>query len=68
VSEPDNIILVYLRRRDEKADRLIADNHDSNARLAGVEESPAGVHRRIDRLEMRVERIEKRLDLVDAPH
>ena len=68
MSEPDNIVLVYLRRIDEKVDRLIADNHDIKTRLAAVEENLAGVHRRIDRLELRVERIEKRLDLVDTSH
>ena len=66
MSEPDNLTLVYLRRIDEKVDRLVADSHDIKARLAGVEENLAGVHRRIDRLELRVERIEKRLDLADT--
>ncbi len=66
MSEPDNLALVYLRRLDEKVDRLIADNHDIKARLASIEENLAGVHRRIDRLELRVERIERRLDLADT--
>ncbi|HEV2604985.1 MAG TPA: hypothetical protein VGU24_15115 [Microvirga sp.] len=66
MSEPDNLTLVYLRRLDEKVDRLIADNHDIKARLASIEENLAGVHRRIDRLELRVERIERRLDLADT--
>ena len=65
MSEPDNLVLVYRRRIDEKVDRLVADNHDIKARLASVEENLAGVHRQIDRLELRVERIEKRLDLAD---
>jgi hypothetical protein len=65
MSEPDNIVLVYLRRID---DRFIADSHDIKTRLAVVEENLAGVHRRIDRLELPVERIEKRLDLVDTFH
>jgi hypothetical protein len=34
MSEPDNLTLVYLRRLDEKVDRLIADNHDIKARPA----------------------------------
>jgi hypothetical protein len=62
MSEPDNLTLVYLRRLDEKVDRLIADNHDIKARLALIEENLAGVHRRIDRSELRVER----LDLADT--
>jgi hypothetical protein len=62
MSEPDNLTLVYLRRLDEKVDRLIADNHDIKARLASIEENLAGVHRRIDRSELQVER----LDLADT--
>ena len=54
--QPDNLPLVYLRRIDEKVDRLSADMHDVKARLSGIEENLAGVHRRIDRLELRVER------------
>ncbi|HEX2556571.1 MAG TPA: hypothetical protein VHL98_22990 [Microvirga sp.] len=68
MGDPDNLVLVYLRRLDEKVDRLIADNHDIKARLAAVEENLAGVHRRIDRLELRIERIEKRLDLAETTH
>ncbi|HEY8565218.1 MAG TPA: hypothetical protein VIL65_06940 [Beijerinckiaceae bacterium] len=64
--QPDNLVLVYLRRLDEKVDRLIDDMHDLKARVTGVEENLAGVHRRLDRLELRIERIEKRLDLADA--
>ncbi|WP_187274745.1 MULTISPECIES: hypothetical protein [unclassified Methylobacterium] len=36
--------------------------------LHRIEENLAGVHRRIDRLELRVERIERRLDLADTTH
>jgi archaellum component FlaC len=67
MEQPDNH-LVYLRRIDEKVDRLSADMHDVKVRLSGIEENLAGVHRRIDRLELRVERIERRLDLADATH
>lgn len=63
--EPDNIVLVMLRRMDEKLDRVIDDLHDVKVRLTAVEEGLNVVQRRIDRLEIRVERIEKRLDLVD---
>ena len=64
--EPDNLVLVYLRRIDEKVDRLIDEVRDLKGRTTSVEENLAGVHRRLDRLELRVERIERRLDLVDA--
>jgi hypothetical protein len=67
-AEPDNIVLALLRRIDGKVDRLIDDVNDLKARPSAVEENLAGVHRRIDRLELGAERIERRLDLADAPH
>jgi archaellum component FlaC len=68
VTEPDSIVLVYLRRFDEKLDRVIDEMRDVKVPLTAVEEGLAGVNRRLDRLEIRVERIERRLDLVDKPH
>jgi archaellum component FlaC len=65
--EPDNMVLILLRRLDEKMDRVIDEIRDLKVRTTAVEENLAGVQRRIDRLEARVERIEKRLDLVDHP-
>ena len=67
-AEPDSLVLIYLRRIDEKVDRLIEDVHDLKSRMTALEEILAGFQRRIDRLELRVERIERRLDLVDTPH
>ncbi|GLK81247.1 hypothetical protein [Methylopila turkensis] len=73
--EPDNIVLTYLRRIDQKLDRVIDDVGDLKIRMTDVEEklakvdlSIAGVNRRIDRVESRLDRIEHRLDLVDMPH
>ena len=66
--EPDNIVLTYLRRIDQKLDRVIDDVADLKVRVTAVEEGIAGVNRRLDRLEQRVDRIERRLDLVDMPH
>ena len=60
--EPDNIVLVILRRLDTKMDRVIDDLHDLKVRMTAVEEGLNVVQRRIDRLEDRVERIEKRLE------
>ena len=68
MAEPDSLVLVYLRRIDEKVDRLMDDVRDLKVRITGVEENLAGVNRRLDRLEVRVDRIERRLDLADAPH
>ena len=67
-NEQDNLVLVYLRRFDEKLDRIADDVRDIKVRLTSVEEGLAGVNRRLDRIEMRVDRIERRLDLVDQPH
>jgi archaellum component FlaC len=66
--EPDNLVLQYLRRIDQRVERLTHDMHDMKLRMTSVEEGLAGVNRRLDRLEDRVERIERRLDLVEAPH
>ncbi len=72
--EPDSLVLRYLRRIDEKLDRVIDDVRDLKVRmtaveerLAGLDRSIAGVNRRIDRVEERLDRIERRLDLVDSP-
>ena len=71
--EPNSLIVRYLRRLDEKVDRVIDDLREIKQRLTSVEVSVAHIHGdfaaqsgRIDRLENRLERIEQRLDLRDA--
>lgn len=66
MTEPDSIILAYLRKIDAKLDLVIADVRDLKIRMTAVEESIAGVQRRIDRVEGRLERIERRLELTEA--
>ena len=61
--EPDNLVLVMLRRIDSKVDRLVSDMHDVKVRLTAVEEGLAGIHRRMDRMEDRLDHVEKRLEL-----
>jgi len=68
--EPDNIVLVMLRRMDEKLnhadtkmDRIIGDLHDIKVRMTSLEEGLSGVQRRIDRVEGRLDHVERRLDL-----
>jgi predicted nucleic acid-binding Zn-ribbon protein len=63
--EPDNLVVRYLRRIDEKMDRLVDDMHDIKVRLTAVEEGLVGVQRRVDRMESRLDRVERRLDLVE---
>ena len=66
--QPENLMLVFLRRIDEKLDRVIEDVRDLKIRVTNVEEGLAGVHRRLDRTDARLDRIERRLDLADQPH
>ena len=66
--EPDNVVLVYLRRIDEKADRVIDDVRDIKFRVTNLEEGQAGIQRRLDRVEAWLDRIERHLDLVELPH
>jgi len=70
---PDNLILVYLRRIDEKVDRLVANVADLGRRVTSLETKVALLHgnfaaqsERIDRIELRLDRIERRLDIVHA--
>jgi len=65
--EPDNVALVYLRRIDEKVDRVIEDVRDIKFRVTNLEEGQAGILR-LDRVNARLDRIELRLDLVELPH
>ena len=64
--EPENVVLVLLRKIDERTERMASDLQDLKMRMTSVEEGLAGVNRRLDRLEARVERIERRLELSDA--
>ncbi len=64
--EPENVVLVLLRKIDERTERMASDLQDLKMRMTSVEEGMAGVNRRLDRLENRVERIERRLELSDA--
>ena len=66
--EPDNVVLAYPRRIDEKVDRVIDDVRDIKVRVTNLEQGQAGIQRRLDRVEARLDRIERRLDLVDLPH
>jgi predicted nucleic acid-binding Zn-ribbon protein len=71
--EPDSLILVYLRRMDEKLDRLSDSVGDTAHRVTSLETKVALLHgdfaaqsERIDRIDLRLERIERRLDIVHA--
>ena len=66
--EPENVVLVLLRKIDDRTERMAEDLQDLKTRVTSVEEGLAGVNRRLDRLDSRVERIERRLELTDATH
>jgi ribosomal protein S11 len=66
VDEPDNLVLLLLRRLDGKIDRVLDDMRDLKVRVTGLEEGMAGVNRRLDRMELRIDRIERRLEIADA--
>ena len=70
--EPENLTLRYLRRLDEKMDRMIAKQDEHSMRIGLLEQSVAHLNVsiatlsvRMDGFERRLERIERRLDLVE---
>jgi hypothetical protein len=65
-NEPDNVVLLLLRRIDQKIDRVAEDVHDLKERMSAVEMGLALVNRRLDRLDERVGRSVRRLDLSEA--
>jgi hypothetical protein len=71
MSEPDNIVLEYLRRFDARQARFEDGLRDVSARLASIEGYLAVMHGdvarhggEIEALKARIERIERRLDIV----
>lgn len=63
---PENLVLTYLRRLDEKVDRLAEDMREVKSRIGILESQYANVSNRLDRLDERMGRIENRLGLADA--
>jgi len=70
---PDNLVLVYLRRMDEKLDRLASSVSEVGRRVTSLETKVALLQgdvaaqsERIDRIEVRLDRIEGRLDVAHA--
>jgi len=71
---PDNLILQYLRRFDERQARFENDMQDLKVRMSSIEAQlttlridVTHVLHRMDRMDERLLRIERRLDLADAP-
>ena len=69
----ENLTLVFLRRIDERLDRMESDLGDIKLRMTATEEhlasmmmSIAGVNARMDKIDGRLARVERRLDLTDV--
>jgi septal ring factor EnvC (AmiA/AmiB activator) len=69
----ENMMLVFLRRIDERLDRMEGDLGDIKLRMTASEEhlasmmmSLAGVNSRMDKIDARLVRIERRLELTEA--
>ena len=81
VDDPDNLVLVYLRRIDSKVDALAQDIRELKERVSSLEVAVASVRRDIavlaetdarlqnavDRMREDVSRIQRRLDLHPEP-
>lgn len=79
--DPDNLVLVYLRRIDAKVDAMAIDIRELKERVSSLEIAVASVRRDIavlaetdarlqyavDRLRDDVGRIQRRLDLAEDP-
>jgi hypothetical protein len=70
---PDNLILVYLQRIDDKVDCLAVGQTDLGKRVTSLESKVELLHgdfaaqsERMDRIVLRLDRIERRLDIVPA--
>jgi archaellum component FlaC len=62
--EPDNLVVVYLRRLDTKMDDLAADMVEVKERLGPLEAQYSSISRRTDRVSGDVEQIRRWLDIV----
>lgn len=81
VEEPENLVLVFLRRIDAKIDAMAQDMRELKERVSSLEIAVAGVRRDIallaetdarlqfavDRLRDDVGRIQRRLELTEEP-
>ncbi|KAB2918482.1 MAG: hypothetical protein F9K29_07905 [Hyphomicrobiaceae bacterium] len=62
---PDNLMLHYLRRLDEKVDRLAEDVREIRTTQAAMLQLLASHDTHMPRIEMRLGRLEARLGLAD---
>ena len=62
--EPDSLVLRYLRRIDERMDRVERRLSELVGRTGLLEQGYASVSRRLDQIDLCIERIERCLDPV----
>lgn len=69
----ENLTLLFMRRLDQRLDRMEGDIGDIKLRMTATEEhlasimmSVAGLNSRMDKIDGRLDRVERRLDLKDA--
>ena len=69
----ENLTLLFMRRLDQRLDRMESDIGDIKLRVTATEEhlasimmSVAGLNSRMDKIDNRLSRVERRLDLTDA--
>jgi hypothetical protein len=60
------VVLRYLRRIDNRLDRVVDDVRELKIRMTAVEENLTSLNRRFARLETHVDRIERRLELTET--
>ncbi len=72
-SEPDSLVLRYLRRLDQRTERMESDLAEVKSILAGHRQHMGGFmatdaahESAISAIQARLDRIERRLDLVDG--
>jgi predicted nucleic acid-binding Zn-ribbon protein len=58
-------VIAWMRKIDEKLDRVIDDLREIKTRVGILEQQYASMSSRIDRIETRLDRIERRLELVE---
>ena len=73
VDEPDNLVLVCLRRMDarlewveHKADEIITRTGFLERKVAGIGVEIAHISVRMDHLDSRLDKFERRIDIVPA--
>ena len=71
--DPENLTLIFLRRLDQRMERMEIQLGDIARRVTSLEAKVVLLHgdfaaqsERLDRIEVRLDRIERRMDIVTA--